>query len=84
MNWVAYLGYAVVTLSYLPQLVKMFATRSVDDLSPLTLWVLFIGLCVVEIYAISLEQVGYILGHSCSVVLSALWLVGYYKFRRKV
>lgn len=46
------IGGIILSIGYIPQLIKIFKTRSVSDFSKLYLGAIFFGICLMELYAV--------------------------------
>lgn len=77
------LGYLLIVLCYIPQISQMVRTKSVMDINLHFLWFLWMGVVLVELYALSVGDVGYILGHSATLVGISTMLALYYRYRKR-
>lgn len=81
MNWieaVGHLGAFLTSVTFIPQVYKVWKTRSVEDLSLTMMFIVFISTLVWLTYAIALMLWPVILANSIVCVLSALLI--YFKF----
>lgn len=84
MPWIEYLGLIGATLSaitFIPQVVLAYKTKSVGDLSLLMLIIVFTSVIIWLIYGIYLHLLPVILANSVILVLSIVLL--YFKFTFK-
>ena len=51
-------GGIIISVGYLPQIIQILKTRSVQDLNLNTYAMIFLGICLMEIYAINLVLSG--------------------------
>ena len=81
MNWieaVGHLGAFLTSVTFIPQVYKVWKTRSVEDLSLTMMFIVFISTLVWLTYAIALMLWPVILANSIVCILSALLI--YFKF----
>ncbi len=71
-------------ICYLPQIIKMIRTKSVDDLAPNTYWLGLAACLLAMLYLFLSKNIDFVLlgNYSISASLSALTLVLYYKYKR--
>lgn len=84
MPWIEYLGLFGATLSaitFIPQVVLAYKTKSVGDLSLLMLLIVFSSVIIWLIYGIYLHLLPVIIANSVILVLSIVLL--YFKFTFK-
>ena len=84
MPWIEYLGLFGATLSaitFIPQVVLAYKTKSVGDLSLLMLLIVFLSVIIWLIYGIYLHLLPVIIANSVILVLSIVLL--YFKFTFK-
>ncbi|MFH1031304.1 MAG: SemiSWEET family transporter [Chloroflexota bacterium] len=80
---VEYLGFAgglITTISYIPQLIRVFKLRSAREISVLFTIFLLIGMAVWLFYGIFLSLVPVILWNAIGVVLTSILLYGKLKY----
>ncbi len=70
--------------SFVPQIVKSFKTKSVKDLSEITLLQLFLGATLWAIYGIHLKNVVIITANLVTLVTIIILLVMYIRYGRMV
>jgi MtN3 and saliva related transmembrane protein len=81
MNWIeaiGHLGAFLTSVTFIPQVYKVWKTRSVEDLSLTMMFIVFISTLVWLTYAIALMLWPVILANSIVCILSALLI--YFKF----
>lgn len=71
------LGGIILSIGYIPQIIKMIRTRSVDDFSKLYLGAVFSGIVLMELYAIYMyivlgvaEMQAFFITNTASTILS--------------
>ncbi|PAW37915.1 hypothetical protein CKQ70_30720 [Bacillus toyonensis] len=71
------LGGIILSIGYIPQIIKMIKTRSVDDFSKLYLGAVFSGIVLMEIYAVYMylvlgvqEMQAFFITNTASTILS--------------
>lgn len=52
VNMLQLVGGAILAVGYIPQIIKMVKTRSVDDFSKVYLGAIFFGILLMEVYAV--------------------------------
>lgn len=85
MGWVLVGALAAVltTLAFVPQILKMWRTRSVRDISPVTLLQLLTGVALWTIYGAHLRDPVIIAANGVATVILAAALVLYLRFFRR-
>lgn len=81
MNWIeatGHLGAFLTSVTFIPQVYKVWKSRSVEDLSLTMMFIVFISTLVWLTYAVALMLWPVILANSIVCVLSALLI--YFKF----
>ena len=82
------IGGLILSFGYIPQIIQIIKTKSVNDLNIKTFLFVFIGILFMEIYAINLviNKVGYmfLVTNSMSLFLSGLVCILIIKFRNKL
>ena len=68
--------------SFVPQIVKSFKTKSVKDLSEITILQLFLGATLWVIYGIHLKNIVIIIANIITLVTLIILLVMYIKYGR--
>lgn len=79
------LGYAAAlgtTLAFVPQLIRVWRTRSADDISLSTYVLFMIGIALWIVYGLRIGSFPVIAANSASLVLAAAVLAGTLRFRR--
>jgi len=81
MKKLGYLGVFCIQISYLPQVYKVITTRQVAGLSPLFIFLVWLGIVLLQIYSYSIQDRIYIVSNWCglintSVLLVLIWLWG--------
>ena len=81
------IGGIILSFGYIPQIIQMVKTKSVDDLNLKTFLSVFIGILFMEIYAINLvvNNVGhmFLVTNTMALVLSGIVCVLIYKYKTK-
>ena len=80
-QWAGYAGVIIIQLSYLPQIYRVWHTRSVQDLSPWFFLVIALGVALLEVYSIAIKDKIYIISNAwallnISVLLALIWHFG--------
>ena len=82
------IGGLILSFGYMPQIIQIFKTKSVNDLNLKTFLFVFIGILFMEIYAINLviNKVGYmfLVTNSMALILTGLMCILIMKFRNKI
>ncbi len=78
-------GGIILSFGWIPQILQMIKTKSAKDLNQNTFWLLFTGIGLMEVYAVSLamDGVGYafLITNSLSLVLIVIILALIMKYR---
>jgi MtN3 and saliva related transmembrane protein len=84
------IGGVILSVGYIPQLIKIFKTRSVDDFSKLYLGAIFIGICLMELYAVYMyvilgipEIKAFFITNTVSTILSGIEFFAVLYFSKK-
>ncbi|ANE45347.1 hypothetical protein SY83_02250 [Paenibacillus swuensis] len=81
------IGGVILSFGWIPQILQIIRTKSVKDLNKKTFWLLFIGIGLMEVYAVSLamEGVGYafLITNSMSLVLIMFILFLIFLYRNR-
>jgi MtN3 and saliva related transmembrane protein len=81
-EWLGYIAALGTTLAFVPQVVRVWHTRSADDIS-LAMYLLFMaGVAVWIVYGVRIGSLPVILANAATLVLAAAVLVGKLRFRR--
>ena len=86
MNW-ELVGYAAGLLtmsSFVPQLVKMIRTKSVDDVSLPMMTQLSVGLILWTLYGIHLQHAPIIVANSISLATLFIGILIYFRYRSNI
>jgi len=82
------IGGLILSFGYIPQIIQIIKTKSVNDLNIKTFLFVFIGILFMEIYAINLviNKVGYmfLVTNSMALILTGLICILIMKFRNKI
>jgi MtN3 and saliva related transmembrane protein len=78
-DYVGYAGGFVSAITFLPQVIKIWKTRSVKDLSSLTLFFLFLNVSLWLVYGILVNALPIMLTNG--IVLSMIIAMIYFKYR---
>jgi len=71
----------IMAFGYFPQAWKMLKTKSVEDISPFSFWIFFIGNCTWWIYGISIKDMPLMVSPIVGMVGSGLVLFFYYIYK---
>ena len=87
-NILQLIGGLILSFGYIPQIIQIIKTKSVNDLNLKTFLFVFIGILFMEIYAINLviNKVGYmfLVTNSMALILTGLMCILIMKFRNKI
>ena len=82
------IGGLILSFGYIPQIIQIIKTKSVNDLNIKTFLFVFIGILFMEIYAINLviNKVGYmfLVTNSMALILTGIMCILIIKFRNKI
>lgn len=82
-----FLGGLVLSFGYIPQLIQIIKTKSVKDLNFKTFLSVFIGILLMEIYAINLVVCGsgvmFLVTNSMALVLAVFMVILILIFKKK-
>ena len=78
-DYVGYAGGFVSAITFLPQVIKLWKTKSVKDLSSLTLFFLFLNVSLWLVYGIMWNAMPIMLTNG--IVLSMIIIMIYFKIR---
>jgi len=82
------IGGLILSFGYIPQIIQIFKTKSVNDLNLKSFLFIFIGILFMEIYAVNLiiNKVGYmfLVTNSMALILTGLMCILIIKFRNKL
>jgi len=82
---IGFLGILLVNLAYIPQTIKTYKTKNVEDLSVTFFVMMLLGVCLLQIYSVSNWDVVYITSNTiaiCNIVL-LLGLIKMYRVETK-
>lgn len=78
-------GGIILSIGWIPQIYQIISTKSVQDLNERTFWLLFVGIGLMEVYAVYLAVGGtgyaYLITNSLSLILITIILVLILLFR---
>ncbi len=86
MNYALYFGLVAgicTTISFLPQVLKIWRTKSVYDISLLTYLIFTFGVANWLIYGLIIREKPIILANTVTLILCLLILIGIVKFKKK-
>lgn len=79
------IGGIILSFGYIPQIIQMIKTKSVDDLNFKTFLSVFIGILFMEVYAVNLviNKVGhmFLITNTMALVLSGIVCILIYKYK---
>ena len=82
------IGGLILSFGYIPQIIQIFKTKSVNDLNLKSFLFIFIGILFMEIYAVNLiiNKVGYmfLVTNSMALILTGIMCILIIKFRNKL
>lgn len=73
----------LTSFSMVPQLTKVIKEKDVENVSPMMIGILLIGVTMWVIYGIMLEQWPIILSNCFSVLVNSILLTCYFLFRKR-
>ncbi|MCM3783925.1 PQ-loop domain-containing transporter [Neobacillus mesonae] len=81
------IGGFILASGWIPQIIKIVKTKSVQDLSVNSFWLVLLGIALMEIYAISLTVQGvglaFLITNTLSLLLIALLLALIYTYKKE-
>lgn len=86
MNNALYFGMVAgicTTISFLPQVFKIWKTKSVNDISLLMFLIFTFGVVNWLIYGLMIKEIPIILANTLTLILCLLILLGILKFKKK-
>ena len=86
MNYALYFGLVAgicTTISFLPQVLKIWRTKSVNDISLLMFLIFTFGVVNWLIYGLIIKDKPIILANTVTLILCLLILIGIVKFKKK-
>ena len=86
MNYALYFGLVAgicTTISFLPQVFKIWKTKSVNDISLLMFLIFTFGVVIWLIYGLMIKEIPIILANTLTLILCLLILFGILKFKKK-
>lgn len=72
----------LTTIAIIPQIVKAVKTKQVNDISPLFLSILIIGLGLWVLYGLLIVDIPIILTNGVSFILNSIMLILYYSTKK--
>lgn len=82
MIWLGYLAGALTTFSFVPQLVRVFRTRSAHDISIVFNTMLFAGILLWLCYGVFLKDIPIIVWNAIAAILTCTLLYAKMKYGR--
>lgn len=82
VNVIGALAGVLTTIAIIPQIVKALKTKQVDDISPLFLSILIIGLGLWVLYGLLIVDIPIILTNGVSFILNSIMLILYYSTKK--
>ncbi len=86
-NLLQLIGGIILTIGYIPQITQILKTKSVEDLNLTTFSSIFIGVGLMEIYAINLVLTGsglmFLITNSMSLILAGIMVFLILLYRNK-
>lgn len=74
---------AVTSVAMLPQLIKVINEKNVEDLSPMMIFTLIVGLSLWVWYGLEKDELPIILSNAFAVLVNISLLICYFLFRSK-
>lgn len=71
----------LTSTAFIPQVIKVYRTKRVEDLSIFGLIQLILGISLWLIYSFNLKSIPLILNNSVSFICITLLIIGYFKFK---
>jgi len=75
------IGALVLCFSAIPQVLKTYITKRSGDLSILYLSILMLGMILLQIYSISVQDFVFIFGNTLSMIMTGLLIVMWFKYQ---
>ena len=82
VNVIGALAGVLTTIAIIPQIVKAVKTKQVNDISPLFLSILIIGLGLWVLYGLLIVDIPIILTNGVSFILNSIMLILYYSTKK--
>ena len=76
-------GSIIICGSAIPQVVKTYRTRQAGDLSIAYLMTLMLGLALLQAYCLHVGDWIFIIGNSCSLVMTGLLIYFWFAFKKE-
>ena len=76
------LGALTICISAVPQVIKTYTTKSSGDLSILYLCILMLGMILLQIYSINVQDFVFIFGNTLSMIMTGLLIVMWFKYQK--
>jgi len=76
------IGALVICVSAIPQVIKTYTTKSSGDLSILYLCILMMGMILLQIYSINVQDFVFIFGNTLSMIMTGLLIVMWFKYQK--
>ncbi len=83
IEYVGLFGAFLSAITFIPQVLHAYKTKSVDDLSWGMLWIVFTSVIVWLVYGFYLNLLPVIIANSIILILSAVLLYFKYSFQKK-
>jgi len=81
-----FIGGIIICIANLPQIYQIIKTKKVEGLNLVTFFLIFVGVCLMEVYAIELFMKGIgsalLITTSISVVLNFLMVFFIYRYKK--
>ena len=76
-------GSLIMCASSVPQIWKTYSTKCTDGLSGSYLAILMLGMSLIQIYALYLENIVFIFGNALSLSMTGILIGLWFRYRRK-
>jgi MtN3 and saliva related transmembrane protein len=81
-EWIGFAAAAGTTLAFLPQLIRVWKTRSAEDISLIMYLVLVIGVALWIVYGLRIRSLPVVVANSATLLLASGVLAAKLRFRR--
>lgn len=72
---IGFLGIMLINIAYIPQTIKTYRTKNVEDLSATFFVTMLLGICLLQVYSVSIWDVVYIASNSVAILNLVLLLI---------
>jgi len=82
-EWLGYGAAAGTTLAFIPQVIRVWRTRSAEDISLAMYLVFVVGVALWILYGLRIHSMPVVAANGTTLVLAGAVLVGKFRFRRR-